>query len=67
MRAIRFKTFAARRFTQDDFDILTEEEEQLLKMMRRGKSVIQAADALHISPATVTRRERSIMAKLTDM
>ena len=45
-------------------DRLTEEEEQVLIMRRRGKSVVQVADALNMSAESVYRRERSIRSKL---
>ena len=61
---MRFQRFAARPFTRDDMDRLTEEEEQVLMMRRRGKSVVQVADALSMSVESVYRRERSILSKL---
>lgn len=61
---MRFEKFAAQRFGREDLDRLTEEEEQVLIMRRRGKSVVQVADALSMSEATVHRRERSIRSKL---
>lgn len=61
---MRFQRFAARPFTRDDLDRLTEEEEQVLVMRRRGKSVVQVADALSMSVESVYRRERSILGKL---
>lgn len=61
---MNFKTFAARPFSRDDLDRLTEEEEQVLIMRRRGHSVIKVADALHMSEASVHRRQASIRSKL---
>ena len=61
---MRFSRFAARPFSREELDVLTEEEEQVLLMRRRGKSVVQVAGALHMSEATVHRRERSIQHKL---
>lgn len=61
---MRFQRFAARPFTRDDMDRLTEEEERVLMMRRRGKSVVQVADALSMSVESVYRRERSILSKL---
>lgn len=61
---MRFARFAARPFSRDELDILTEEEEQVLVMRRRGKSVVQVADALSMSPESIYRREKSIRQKL---
>lgn len=61
---MRFAQFAARPFTRDDLDRLTEEEEQVLVMRRRGKSVVQVAGILNMSEESVYRRERSIRSKL---
>lgn len=60
-----FAKFAERPFTRDDLDRLTEEEEQVLIMRRRGKSVVQVAMTLNMSESSVHRRERSIQHKLT--
>lgn len=62
--AMSFAKFAARPFTRDDLDRLTEEEEQVLIMRRRGKSVVQVAMQLNMSESSVHRRERSIQSKL---
>lgn len=61
---MRFAAFAARPWSRDDLDRLTEEEEQVLVMRRRGKSVVQVADAMCMSPESVHRRQRSIQQKL---
>lgn len=61
---MRFARFAARAFSRDELDVLTEEEEQVLLMRRRGKSVVQVADAMSMSPESVYRREKSIRQKL---
>lgn len=61
---MRFARFAARPFSRDELDILKEEEEQVLVMRRRGKSVVQVADALSMSPESIYRREKSIRQKL---
>lgn len=61
---VRFAQFASRPYTREDLDRLTEEEEQVLIMRRRGKSVVQVADALCMSAESVYRRERSIRSKL---
>lgn len=59
-----FKQFASKPFTREDLDRLTEEEEQVLVMRRRGHSVVKVADALHMSEASVHRRQVSIRSKL---
>ena len=61
---MRFAQIASRPYSRDDLDRLTEEEEQVLIMRRRGKSVVQVADALNMSAETVYQRERSIRSKL---
>ena len=61
---MRFARYAARPFSRDELDVLTEEEEQVLVMRRRGKSVVQVADALNMSPESIYRREKSIRQKL---
>ncbi len=61
---MRFAQIASRPYSRDDLDRLTEEEEQVLIMRRRGKSVVQVADALNMSAESVYRRERSIRSKL---
>ena len=61
---MNFREYASRPFTRDDLDRLTEEEEQVLIKRRRGASVIQTAFDLHMSRASVHRRENSIMHKL---
>lgn len=61
---MRFARYAARPFTRDELDRLTEEEEQVLIMRRRGKSVVQVAYSLNMSESSVHRRERSIKSKL---
>lgn len=62
---MRFEKFAAQPFTRDDLDRLTEEEEQVLRMRRRGKTVYQVGDALGLSEASIHRRQASIRQKLT--
>lgn len=59
----RFQRYAAQRFTAEDFDLLTDEEEQVLRM-RRKHSPISVANQLHMSVESVHRRQRSIMSKL---
>lgn len=61
---MNFTRYAARPFTRDDLDRLTEDEEKVLMMRRRGKSIVQVAMALSMSESSVHRRERSIQQKL---
>lgn len=63
MVAHDFQRFAAQRFTQDDFDLLTDEEVEVLKL-RRKHSPQSVAQQLIMSVETVHRRQRSIRAKL---
>lgn len=58
-----FQRFAARRWSQDDFDLLTDEEGEILRM-RRKHSPPSVALQMHMSVETVHRRERSIRNKL---
>ena len=59
----KFQRYAARRWTQDDFDLLTDEEGQILHQ-RRKHSPPAVAINMHMSVETVYRRERSIRDKL---
>lgn len=59
----RFQRYAAQRWTQDDFDLLTDEEGEILRQ-RRKHSPPTVAMAMHMSVETVHRRERSIRSKL---
>lgn len=61
---MNFRDFAAHPFTRDELDRLTEEEEKVLVKRRRGASVVQTALDLHMSRASVHRRQKSIMNKL---
>lgn len=61
---MNFREYASKPFTRDDLDRLTEDEEQVLLKRRRGASVVQTALDLHMSRASVHRRENSIMQKL---
>lgn len=61
---MNFQRFAAQPFSRDDLDRLTEEEEQVLMMRRRGHSVVKVATTLHMSEASVHRRQASIRSKL---
>ena len=63
MVAHDFQRFAARRYTQDDFDLLTDEEVDVLKL-RRKHSPQSVALQLSIGVATVHRRQNSIRKKL---
>lgn len=63
MVAHDFQKFAARRYTQDDFDLLTDEEVEVLKR-RRKHSPQSVALQLSMSVETVYRRQNSIRAKL---
>lgn len=58
-----FQRYAAHRFTDDDFALLTDEEEKVLKM-RRKHTPQSVALQLHMSVETVHRRQRSIRSKL---
>ena len=63
MVAHDFQKFAARRYTQDDFDLLTDEEVEVLKR-RRKHSPQSVAMQLTMSVETVYRRQNSLRAKL---
>lgn len=58
-----FQRFAARKYSQDDLDRLTDEEVQVL-LLRRKCSPTNVALQLHMSVETVHHRQRSIRAKL---
>lgn len=58
-----FRAFAAHRFTDADFDLLTDDEVAVLKG-RRKQSPQQMADCLCMSVEGVYRRQRSIRKKL---
>ena len=59
----RFQRYAAHRFTEEDFELLTDEEIEVLKT-RRKHSPPSTALQLHMSVETVYRRQKSIRAKL---
>ena len=59
----RFQRYAAHRFTDDDFDLLTDEEVKVLKT-RRKHSPQSVALQLRMSVETVYRRQKSIRDKL---
>ena len=58
-----FRRFAARRFTKDELDLLTQEEERVL-LGRRRKSPAEMAMEMHMSVESIHRRQRSILDKL---
>ena len=58
-----FRRFAARRFTRDDLDRLTQEEERVL-LGRRRKSPMEMAMEMHMSVEAIHRRQRDILSKL---
>ena len=58
-----FRLFAARRFTKDDLDRLTQEEETVL-LGRRRKSPAEMAMEMHMSVESIHRRQRDILSKL---
>lgn len=58
-----FQRYAAHRFTEEDFELLTDEEVEVLKA-RRKRTPIATALQLHMSVETVYRRQKSIRAKL---
>ena len=58
-----FRRFAARRFTKEDLDLLTQEEERVL-LGRRRKSPAEMAMQMHMSVESIHRRQRSILDKL---
>ena len=58
-----FRRFAARRFTRDDLDRLTQEEERVL-LGRRRKPPMEMAMEMHMSVEAIHRRQRSIMDKM---
>ena len=57
-----FRRFAARRFTKDELDLLTQEEERVL-LGRRRKSPAEMAMQMHMSVESIHRRQRSILDK----
>ena len=59
----RFRRFAARRFTKDELDRLTQEEETVL-LGRRRKSPAEMAMEMHMSVERRHRRLRAILDKL---
>lgn len=61
---MNFQHFAAQPWARDDLDRLTDEEEQVLLMRRRGRSVVAVAQALHMDESSVYRRQKSIRSKL---
>ena len=58
-----FRRFAARRFTKEEIDLLTLEEERVL-LGRRRKSPAEMAMQMHMSVESIHRRQRSILEKL---
>ena len=58
-----FRRFAARRFTKDELDLLTQEEERVLRGRRR-QSPAEMAMKMHMSVESIHRRQRSILDKL---
>lgn len=58
-----FQRFAAKKFTREDLDRLTAEEETVL-LMRRRHTPVGVAMQMHMSVETVHRRQRSIRQKL---
>lgn len=58
-----FRRFAARRFTKEELDLLTQEEESVL-LGRRRKSPAEMAWEMHMSVESIHRRQRSILDKL---
>lgn len=59
----KFQRYAAQRFSDSDFELLTEEEETLLRKRRRhGPQSV--AMQMHMAVETVYRRQRSIRSKL---
>lgn len=58
-----FRKFAARKFGQEDLDLLTEEEEEIL-IGRRKASPQQMAYKMHMSVESIHRRQRSILNKI---
>lgn len=60
---MRFEQFAARPWTRDDLDRLTEDEELVL-VTRRRVGTVQACERLNMSQSALQRKQRSIMEKL---
>ena len=58
-----FRRFAARRYTQEDLALLTDEEEEIL-IGRRKRSPQEMAIKMHMGVDSIHRRQRSIMEKL---
>lgn len=59
----KFQKYAAQRWTQDDFDLLTDEEVRIVKM-RRKQGPIDVAMQMPMSVETLYRRQNSIRNKL---
>ena len=59
-----FRIFAARRYSREELDLLTDEEEQIL-LGRRRATPQEMAMRLHMSVESVHRRQRSILRKLS--
>ena len=59
----RFQLYAARKLHTVDLDILTDEEEGVLRTRCKGNPAYTAT-LLHMSVETVHRRQRTIRAKL---
>lgn len=59
----KFQKYAAQRWTQDDFDLLTDEEVRIVKM-RRKQGPVEVAMQIPTSVETLYRRQNSIRNKL---
>lgn len=59
----KFQRYAAQRWTQEDFDLLTDEEVRIVKM-RRKQGPIDVAMQIPMSVETLYRRQNSIRSKL---
>lgn len=51
--------------SQNDFDLLSEREQQVFRLLAEGHSTLRIADMLFVSPKTVEKHRANIMRKLS--
>lgn len=51
--------------SHNDFDLLSEREQQVFRLLAEGHSTLQIADMLFVSPKTVEKHRANIMRKLS--
>lgn len=51
--------------SQNDFDLLSEREQQVFRLLAEGHSTLRIADLLFVSPKTVEKHRANIMRKLS--